>query len=53
MALEQGNLARADQMKSEYKRYKALMESCHREADLKLLSLEGTSLVLVPESKVP
>lgn len=43
-ALEQGNIARAEQMKSEYKRYKALMESCHREADLKLLALEGRSL---------
>lgn len=43
-ALEQGNIARAEQMKSEYKRYKALMESCHREADLKLLALEGRLL---------
>jgi hypothetical protein len=41
-ALSQGNVARAEQMKTEYKRYKALMESCHREADLKLLAMEGT-----------
>lgn len=43
-ALEQGNVARAEQLKSEYKRYKALMESCHKEADLKLLTLEGALL---------
>ncbi|KAJ2922745.1 hypothetical protein H1R20_g14375, partial [Candolleomyces eurysporus] len=41
-ALSQGNVARAEQMKSEYKRYKALMESCHREADLKLLAMEAS-----------
>ncbi|KAF5316949.1 hypothetical protein D9611_003872 [Ephemerocybe angulata] len=40
-AMSQGNLARAEQMKSEYKRYKTLMESCHREADMKLLAMEA------------
>ena len=36
-AISQGNLARASQMKWEVKRYTALMQSCHREADAKLL----------------
>lgn len=40
-ALSQGDDARAEQMKSEYKRYKTLMESCHREADQRLLAMEG------------
>lgn len=40
-AISQGNLARASQMKWEVKRYTALMQSCHREADAKLL--EGSN----------
>ena len=38
-AISQGNLARASQMKWEVKRYRALMETFNREADLK--ALEG------------
>ncbi|TFK73926.1 hypothetical protein BDN72DRAFT_956245 [Pluteus cervinus] len=36
-ALEQGNVARASQMKWQVKRYTALMQSFHREADAKLI----------------
>ncbi|KAG5648600.1 hypothetical protein DXG03_003211 [Asterophora parasitica] len=36
-AISQGNLARASQMKWQVKRYTALMQSFHREADNKLL----------------
>lgn len=36
-ALSQGNVARASQMKWQVKRYTALMQSFHREADAKLL----------------
>ncbi|EAU91709.2 hypothetical protein CC1G_04477 [Coprinopsis cinerea okayama7 len=36
-ALSQGNLALASELKANYKRFKALMEECHREADAKLL----------------
>ncbi|GLB37604.1 hypothetical protein LshimejAT787_0406550 [Lyophyllum shimeji] len=36
-AIAQGNLARASQMKWQVKRYTALMQSFHREADAKLL----------------
>ena len=40
-AISQGNVARASQMKWQVKRYTALMQSFHREADAKLL--EGKS----------
>jgi len=36
-AISQGNVARASQMKWQVKRYTALMQSFHREADAKLL----------------
>ncbi|KAF5380500.1 hypothetical protein D9615_004579 [Tricholomella constricta] len=40
-AVSQGNLARASQMKWQVKRYTALMQSFHREADIKLLEASG------------
>ncbi|KAF8070627.1 hypothetical protein FPV67DRAFT_1488104 [Lyophyllum atratum] len=41
-AISQGNLARASQMKWQVKRYTALMQSFHREADAKLLEASGS-----------
>jgi hypothetical protein len=42
-ALSQGNEELAGELKANYKRFKALMEECHKEADAKLLESEASS----------
>ncbi|KAJ3508381.1 hypothetical protein NLJ89_g5784 [Agrocybe chaxingu] len=46
-AVSQGNVARAQQMKWEVKRYTDLMNTFNREADMKALALEGVSKLFI------
>ena len=45
-AVSQGNDELAGELKANYKRFKALMEECHKEADALLLESEPTLLCL-------